>query len=84
MGLLFGMMLYPIISTTPRHKLVVWILRIGSIPLVVVLFVTLIRNFYTNDPYAACDWCRFLSCIPTTSNNHCKGTGLAYTSTIAN
>ena len=52
MGLLVGMMLYPIISQTKRHKLVVWALRIGAAPLAVVLFIVLIRNFYTEDPYS--------------------------------
>ena len=52
MGLLFGMILYPIISRTPRHKLIVWVLRIAAIPLAIVLYVVLIRNFYKSDPYA--------------------------------
>ncbi|KAK7694953.1 hypothetical protein QCA50_002141 [Cerrena zonata] len=76
MGLLVGMVLYPVISATKRHGIIVWALRIAAIPLAVVLFVVLIRNFYTSDPYAACSWCRYLSCIPTSINNHCKGTGL--------
>ncbi|CAL1695233.1 unnamed protein product [Somion occarium] len=76
MGLLVGMVLYPIISATKRHRIIVWVLRLAAIPLAVVLFVVLIRNFYTSDPYAACSWCRYLSCIPTSSNNHCKGTGM--------
>ncbi|KAI0094924.1 rhomboid family-domain-containing protein [Irpex rosettiformis] len=73
MGLLVGMVFYPIISASRRHQIITWSLRITAIPLVVVLFVVLIRNFYTSDPYAACSWCRYLSCIPTSSNNHCKG-----------
>lgn len=52
MGLLVGMLLYPIISETKRHKAIVWGLRIASIPLTIVLFVVLIRNFYKSDPYA--------------------------------
>ena len=52
MGLLVGMALYPIISTTPRHKAIVWALRIASIPVAIILFVVLLRNFYTSDPYA--------------------------------
>ncbi|EKM61250.1 uncharacterized protein PHACADRAFT_134676 [Phanerochaete carnosa HHB-10118-sp] len=75
MGLLVGIVLYPIISTTTRHKVIVWAFRIAAIPIAVVLFVVLIRNFYTSDPYAACSWCRYLSCFPTSSNNHCQGTG---------
>ena len=52
MGLLFGMILYPVISETKRHKMIVWSLRIAAIPLTVILFVVLIRNFYKSDPYA--------------------------------
>ena len=52
MGLLVGMTLYPIISTTKRHKIIVWTLRVLAIPVAIVLFVVLIRNFYTSDPYA--------------------------------
>jgi hypothetical protein len=28
----------------------------------------------TDDPNAACQWCKYLSCIPTKSNDHCSGT----------
>lgn len=52
MGLLVGTTLYPVISPTRRHKLIMWAFRIAAIPLAVILFVVLIRNFYTSDPYA--------------------------------
>ena len=52
MGILVGMVLYPIISETKRHKMIVWACRIAAIPLAIVLFVVLIRNFYKSDPYA--------------------------------
>ncbi|KAG0708783.1 hypothetical protein DFH29DRAFT_889030 [Suillus ampliporus] len=81
MGLLVGTTLYPVISPTKRHKLIMWAFRLAAIPLAVVLFVVLIRNFYTSDPYAACSGCRYLSCIPTASNNHCQGTGFTNTTT---
>jgi hypothetical protein len=45
-----GIILLPVISTTKRHRLIVWILRIAMIPLAIILFVVLIRNFYTGDP----------------------------------
>ncbi|KAL6310136.1 hypothetical protein BKA93DRAFT_814441 [Sparassis latifolia] len=73
MGLLVGMVFYPIISATVRHRTIVWCFRVAAIPLAIVLFVVLIRNFYTSNPYAACSWCRYLSCIPTSANNHCQG-----------
>ncbi|KAF8846303.1 rhomboid-domain-containing protein [Paxillus ammoniavirescens] len=75
MGLLVGTTLYPVVSSTKRHKTIMWAFRLAAIPLAVVLFVVLVRNFYTSDPYAACSGCRYLSCIPTSSNNHCQGTG---------
>lgn len=52
MGLLVGMMFYPVISQSKRHKLIVLVLRIAVIPLAIILFVVLIRNFYTGDPQA--------------------------------
>ncbi|KAI8980745.1 rhomboid family-domain-containing protein [Trametes punicea] len=73
MGLLVGMALYPIISPSKRHRMIVITLRVLAVPLAVVMFVVLIRNFYRADPYAACSWCRYLSCIPSNANNHCKG-----------
>ena len=73
MGLLVGTTFYPVISTTRRHKGVMWAFRLAALPVAVVLFVVLIRNFYTADPYAACPGCRYLSCFPTSSNNHCQG-----------
>ena len=41
----------------------------------------LIALLDTDDPNAACEWCRFLSCIPTSANDRCSGTGLT---TVAN
>ncbi|TFK41249.1 hypothetical protein BDQ12DRAFT_697116 [Crucibulum laeve] len=73
MGLLVGMTFYPVISTTKRHRLITWAFRLAAIPLAVILYIVLTRNFYTSDPYAACAGCRYLSCFPTASNNHCKG-----------
>ncbi|KAH8835734.1 rhomboid-domain-containing protein [Flagelloscypha sp. PMI_526] len=73
MGLLCATIFYPVISETRRHKLIMWGFRIAAIPIAIVLYVVLIRNFYTANPYAACEGCRYLSCWPTSSNNYCKG-----------
>ncbi|KAH9047624.1 rhomboid family-domain-containing protein, partial [Lactarius hengduanensis] len=73
MGLFVGTTFYPIISTTKRHRLITWGFRFAAIPIAIILYVLLIRNFYTSDPYAACSGCRYLSCLPTSANNHCKG-----------
>jgi len=80
MGLLVGMAFYPIISPSTRHRSIVIGFRLAAIPLIIVLYVVLTRNFYKSDPYAACSWCRYLSCIPTSGNDYCKGTGLSTTS----
>lgn len=52
MGLLVGTTLYPVLSPSKRHRLIMWAFRLAAIPLAIVLFVVLIRNFYTSDPYA--------------------------------
>jgi hypothetical protein len=52
MGLLVGTTFYPVISTTRRHKLITWCFRLVAIPLAIILYVVLARNFYTADPYA--------------------------------
>ncbi|GAA5910983.1 hypothetical protein JCM8208_003948 [Rhodotorula glutinis] len=75
-GLLTSILLFPIVHPSRTHKLVFVALRLVALPLVVVVFVVLTRNFYSGDPATACSWCRYLSCWPTSSNNHCKGTGL--------
>ncbi|TCD67090.1 hypothetical protein EIP91_000553 [Steccherinum ochraceum] len=80
MGILTGMVFYPIISASHRHRIIVWSLRAATTAVAIVLFVVLIRNFYTSDPYSACTWCRYLSCIPASYNNQCKGNGFSFTS----
>jgi len=52
MGLLVGTVFYPVISTTKRHRVIMWTFRLVAIPIAIILFVILIRNFYTSDPYA--------------------------------
>ena len=59
MGLLVGTFFYPVISETKRHRFIMWCFRLAAVPLAVILFVSLIRNFYTSDPYAG----RFDFCI---------------------
>ncbi|GAA5924938.1 rhomboid family protein [Sporobolomyces koalae] len=78
MGLVVALLLFPIVhSPSPAHKWIFYGLRVLALPLAIVLFVVLVRNFYTGDPSTACSWCRYLSCWPTSSNNRCKGTGLS-------
>lgn len=69
MGLLTSILLFPIVHPSRTHKYVFIGLRLLALPLVVVVFVVLVRNFYTGDPATACSWCRYLSCWPTAANN---------------
>ncbi|WWC91298.1 uncharacterized protein L201_006241 [Kwoniella dendrophila CBS 6074] len=80
-GILLGIILYPSISETKRHKYILWVARVIAFVLAILAFVLTIKNFYTDDPNANCEWCRYLSCIPTNSNEHCKGTGITVTNT---
>lgn len=52
MGLLVGTFFYPVISTTKRHRFIMWLFRLAALPLAIVLYVVLVRNFYTSDPYS--------------------------------
>lgn len=52
MGLLVAMALYPIISPSNRHRIIVIVLRLIAVPLAIVMMVVLIRNFYKSDPSA--------------------------------
>jgi len=45
MGILTGIVLYPSISETKRHRYIVWTCRLLAIPLIVMAFVLTIRNF---------------------------------------
>ncbi|KAJ7225593.1 rhomboid-domain-containing protein [Mycena pura] len=78
MALFVGTVFYPVISVSKRHRIIMMTARILALPVAVILFVVLTRNFYTSDPYAACQGCRYLSCFPTKSNDYCKGTGCRY------
>lgn len=69
MGLLVSLLFFPIIHPSRTHKLVFVALRILVLPLIVVFYVVLVRNFYTSDPATACSWCAYLSCWPTAANN---------------
>lgn len=45
MGILCGIILYPSISETKRHKYTVWALRAVAVPLIILAFVLTIKNF---------------------------------------
>ena len=48
-GLLLAFVLLPVIHTSKTHRVVFYTLRIVALPLVVLGFVLLIRNFGTDD-----------------------------------
>ena len=50
MGILCGIILYPSISETKRHKYTVWALRAVAVPLIIVAFVLTIKNFCKLNP----------------------------------
>lgn len=67
MGLVMSLLLFPVVhSPSNAHKYVFYGLRLLALPLAIVMFVTLVRNFYKSDPSTACSWCRYLSCWPST------------------
>lgn len=45
MGILTGIILYPSISETKRHKYIVWTCRVVAFALAVLAFVLTTRNF---------------------------------------
>lgn len=51
LGLICAAIFYPVISTTKRHKQIMWAVRIAMLPLAIVLYVVLIRNFYSANPF---------------------------------
>ncbi|WVO22751.1 uncharacterized protein IAS62_004087 [Cryptococcus decagattii] len=83
MGILCGIILYPAITETKRRKYVVWGCRVVAVALIIMAMVMTIKNFCadTDDPNKACEWCKYLSCIPTSSNDRCTGTGITTTDT---
>ncbi|CED85122.1 Equilibrative nucleoside transporter protein [Phaffia rhodozyma] len=70
MGLLWGMILYPAISPTRKHLIIVWVLRVISAVLIVLAFVLITRNFFKADSAASCEWCRYLSCLPVKATDY--------------
>jgi membrane associated rhomboid family serine protease len=42
-----------------------WLIRAGALVLVTVVFILLLNNFYVDR--ATCDWCRYLSCLVSSS-----------------
>ncbi|KAJ8123812.1 hypothetical protein ONZ43_g323 [Nemania bipapillata] len=45
-----------------------WLLRVGFLIFVIIIFIVLLNNFYSNQNH--CSWCKYLSCIPV--NGWCE------------
>ncbi|KAI0156635.1 rhomboid-domain-containing protein [Hypoxylon sp. FL1284] len=56
-----------------------WLVRAGFLVLVIVVFIVLLNNFYSNQN--SCSWCKYLSCLPV--NNWCDIGNLTITSTTS-
>ncbi|KAF7551545.1 hypothetical protein G7046_g7694 [Stylonectria norvegica] len=39
-----------------------WLIRAGFLVMVIVVFIVLLKNFYSN--HKTCKWCKYLSCLP--------------------
>ncbi|WFD33737.1 protein S-acyltransferase [Malassezia cuniculi] len=75
LGILGGMVFAPSIHSTKAHFVACWIIRMIGLSLAVAYFVSLTLNFYNStDPANACQWCRYLSCLPMFSS--CRGIGI--------
>ncbi|CAO1615195.1 unnamed protein product [Jaminaea pallidilutea] len=75
-GLLGGMIVCPSIHATSRHRFVIWVLRLLAAVALAGYFAALTLNFYrSEDPTKACEWCRYLSCLP--QFKQCQNNGLA-------
>jgi len=62
MGLFVGTVFYPMISETKRHRLIAWSFKVAAIPAAIILYMVLIRNFYTSDPYAGMSQSSVIRC----------------------
>ncbi|KAL6708551.1 hypothetical protein ACN47E_002532 [Coniothyrium glycines] len=60
-----------------------WLVRVGSLIAVFIVFILLLRNFY--EWRNTCSWCKHLTCLPITTNgvSWCDMGGLNITSTEA-
>lgn len=52
-----------------------WLVRAGLLVAVIIIFIVLLNNFYTNQN--DCSWCKYLSCIPV--YNWCDQGNLQFT-----
>ncbi|KAG0336093.1 hypothetical protein BG004_008202 [Podila humilis] len=61
-GILTGLVFMPVVYFSKRDKYIKLGLRIIALPLIVLVLVLGITNFYKGDN--TCTWCKYLSCLP--------------------
>ncbi|KAG0233611.1 hypothetical protein BGW41_001429 [Actinomortierella wolfii] len=61
-GILAGLIFMPTIYFSKRDKYIKLGLRVIAVPLLALILVLGITNFYSGDP-ATCSWCRYLDCL---------------------
>lgn len=66
-----SIVLVPAIHSGANHKkkIAIYVARCLALIGACVMFGVLLNNFFQSDPNSACEWCRYLSCWPTASNN---------------
>ncbi|KAF9977005.1 hypothetical protein BGZ73_007311 [Actinomortierella ambigua] len=62
-GILAGLIFMPAIFFSKRDKMIKLGLRVIALPLLILILVLGITNFYSGNP-ATCSWCRLLDCLP--------------------
>ncbi|KAG9320691.1 hypothetical protein KVV02_002921 [Mortierella alpina] len=60
-GILTGLVFMPVVYFSKRDKLIKLGLRVAALPLIVLIIVLGLTNFYKG---TSCSWCRYLSCLP--------------------
>ncbi|KNZ44404.1 hypothetical protein VP01_91g11 [Puccinia sorghi] len=85
MGILLAILLFPVLHQTITHRWTFYTVRVMALIGAILMFVLLYRNFFTEDPAASCNWCRYLSYVDffcsTFFSQRCKGSGLKVTET---
>ncbi|KAF9375931.1 hypothetical protein CPC16_000447 [Podila verticillata] len=61
-GILTGLVFLPVVYFSKRDKYIKLGLRFIALPMIVLVLVLLITNFYKGNN--TCSWCKYLSCLP--------------------
>ncbi|KAF9435321.1 hypothetical protein BGZ76_006519 [Entomortierella beljakovae] len=61
-GILTGLVFMPVVYFSKRDKLIKLGLRVIALPLIILIIVLGLTNFYKGENN--CSWCKYLSCLP--------------------